>query len=127
VALRVGLDLVAAGDVRAALRAHGDRYLTRVYTMGELYECRRGEAVDPERLAMCFAAKEATFKVLKVGDEAISWHDVEVRSDHLGRMDLLLSGRAANLARVGGIGELSLGITRVRGSAAAIVVARAVR
>ncbi len=43
--------------------------------------------MDPQRLAARFAAKEAAFKVLRVGDEAVAWTDVEVvRTVGVGRL-----------------------------------------
>jgi holo-[acyl-carrier protein] synthase len=121
--VRVGIDLVAADSVRESIDAHGARYLERVYSANELSDCRTGTAVDPERLAARFAAKEATFKVLRVGDEAVSWRDVEVRRDPSGWVELLLSGVAANLATQAGISDLALSLTHDRGFAAAVVVA----
>jgi holo-[acyl-carrier protein] synthase len=92
---RVGIDLVAADSVRDSIISHGDRYLERVYSAREVSDCRTATALDPERLAARFAAKEATFKVLRVGDEAVAWRDVEVRRDPvgLGRVDAQRSRR----------------------------------
>jgi len=85
----VGIDLVDIDDVRDALRAHGDRYLRRIYTAGEI-EDSRGR---PELLAERFAAKEAALKVVPRKDEAIPWRAVEVRGD-----SVWIEGRAAGLA-----------------------------
>jgi holo-[acyl-carrier protein] synthase len=122
-ATRVGIDLVFADTVRASLDAHGDSYLERVYSPRELADCRSGATVDPDRLAARFAAKEATFKVLRVGDEAVAWRDVEVQRDPAGWVTLSLSGSAAELARRQRIHGLSLSLTHERGAAAAVVIA----
>ncbi len=61
--LRVGIDTVEVAAVEAAIAAHGDRYLERVYTPREVADCNG----DAERLAARFAAKEATFKALRAG------------------------------------------------------------
>ena len=80
VPIRVGIDLVAVSGVQAALEAaHGEHYLERVYTVGELEDCRTPAGVDPERLAARFAAKEATLKVLPIGDEGFALTAIEVR------------------------------------------------
>jgi holo-[acyl-carrier protein] synthase len=123
VSIRVGLDLVSIETVRDSISAHGRRYLERVYTERELADCRAGAEVDPKRLAARFAAKEAVFKVLRVGDHAVSWTDVEVRRDPAGWVGLSLSGRAATLAEAAGISELALSLTHEQGCAAAVVVA----
>src|ERR1700760_4651624 len=121
--LRVGLDLVSVQTIADALRAHGDRYLERVYSAGEVADSRTGDDVDPQRLAARFAAKEATFKVLRVGDEAVAWTDVEVVRDRSGWVGLSLSGRAATLAEAAGIAEFAVSLSHEQGCAAAVVIA----
>ena len=122
-AIRVGIDLVSADAVRDSIRVHGEHYMRRVYSDRELADCRTATTIDPERLAARFAAKEATFKVLRGGDEALPWRDVEVVRDPSGRVDLLLNGRAATLAGNAGISHLALSLTHERGLVAAVVVA----
>ena len=122
--IRVGIDLVAAEEVQESLRAaHGDRYLERVYTDRELEDCRTSSGIDAERLAARFAAKEATLKVLPIGDEGLAMTTIEVRRDASGRVHVELSGRAAELATQVGIAELSMSLTHQGGFAAAVVVA----
>lgn len=121
--LRVGIDLVDTGAVRDSISVHGSRYLERVYSADEVSDCTTATAVDPERLAARFAAKEAAFKVLRAGDEAVSWREVEVRRDPSGWVELLLRGQAARLAEQAGIGEMALSLSHEQGFAAAVVVA----
>lgn len=124
--IRVGLDLVSADSVREAIRAHGDRYLRRVYSPREVSDCSTEASLDAERLAARFAAKEATFKLLRVGDTAVSWLDVEVLRDASGAVELMLSGNAANLAAEAGMRGLALSLSHEGGLAAAVVVAEVV-
>jgi holo-[acyl-carrier protein] synthase len=121
--LRTGIDLVSVDTIREALAAHGERYLARVYTERELADCRTESGVDTERLAGRFAAKEAAFKALRMGDRAIAWTDVETVSDATGWTKLSLSGSAADIAASTGITDLSLSITHEGGFAAAVVIA----
>jgi len=124
VPIRVGIDLVAVSGVQAALEAaHGEHYLERVYTVGELEDCRTPAGVDPERLAARFAAKEATLKVLPIGDEGFALTAIEVRREASGRVHVQLSGRAAQLAADAGVAELAVSLTHEGGFAAAVVVA----
>ena len=118
--LRVGIDTVEVAAVEAALRAHGDRYLQRVYTAREVADC----GGDPERLAARFAAKEATLKALRAGAGGVPWAAVEVRRDPAGHTDLALSGAAAQLAAEAGIDELAVSLTHEAGLASAVVVAQ---
>jgi holo-[acyl-carrier protein] synthase len=123
VSLRVGLDLVSVETVQDSLRVHGQHYLDRVYSEREVADSRTGSEIDPQRLAARFAAKEAAFKVLRVGDEPVSWTDVEVRRDPGGWVRLSLTGRAATLAEAAGITELALSLSHEQGCAAAVVIA----
>lgn len=120
----VGLDLVATDAVEDALRAaHGDRYLERVYTDREIDDCRTAAGIDPERLAARFAAKEATLKVLPAGNEGVALTAIEVVREPSGRVDLKLTGRAAELAADAAVTGLALSLTHEGGFAAAVVVA----
>src|SRR5450755_4472266 len=121
--LRVGIDLVSADSVRDSMQAHGERYLERIYSEREVADCRTAGAVDPERLAGRFAAKEAAIKVLRPGDDPVPWRDIEVRRDVTGWVELRLTGRAAALASDAGIEDLALSLTHERGLASAIVIA----
>ena len=121
--MRVGIDLVSVASIEEAIEAHADNYLARIYTPRELDDCRMGGAVDPERLAGRFAAKEAAMKTLRPGDEAVPWSSIEVRREASGWVEIDLSGPAAELAERAGIADMSVSLTHERGYAAAVVVA----
>ncbi len=121
---RVGIDIVSPESVVAAIDAHGDRYLRRMFTPRERSGCRRGDGLDPRRLAAHVAAKEATFKAIGVGDRAVAWTDVEVvGADGWWRSQLMLSGLAATLVTYEGISSLSLSFALTGRVAAAVVIA----
>jgi holo-[acyl-carrier protein] synthase len=118
----VGIDLVSPADVRAAIDAHGERYLSRVFTAAERADCTRATGLDAALLAARVAAKEATFKALRIDDRAIAWTNVEVRRSGHDGPELWLSGPAATLASEHGVSELSLAFTCAHAGAAAVVV-----
>jgi holo-[acyl-carrier protein] synthase len=115
----IGIDLVSVGEVEAAIASHGDRYLARVYTPSERRQCGR----DGRRLAARFAVKEATMKVLRRDDEALSWDEIDVATDVAGAPVIELHGLAAQLADARGIISLSASMTRNGSEAAAVVLA----
>jgi holo-[acyl-carrier protein] synthase len=119
VSRRVGIDIVSPESVEAAIDAHGERYLRRMFTPRERLRCRRGDRLDARRLAAHVAAKEATFKAIGVGDRAVAWSDVEVA----GPLQLMLSGQTATLAEDEGIASLSLSFASTGELAAAVVIA----
>ena len=124
--LSVGIDLVDVEEVAATLDSElGTRYLSRIYTSREVEDCRRGNEVDPARLAGRFAAKEAAMKALRVGDRPVSWREVEVQRAADGAPELVLRGTAAALAAEAGLSQFALSLTHERTYASAIVVATA--
>jgi holo-[acyl-carrier protein] synthase len=122
--LSVGIDLASVSAVARTLDAHSERYLERVYTATERHECTGATGLpDPARLAARFAAKEATRKALRAGDEPLPWTSIGVRSESSGAPSLELTGRALELARLRQLDELHVSLTHEGPFAAAVVVA----
>jgi holo-[acyl-carrier protein] synthase len=118
----VGIDLVSVAEVRRALASFGERYLAHVFTAGERAYCTSLRDRSCEHLAARFAAKEATAKVLRLGDRPMSWRCIEVvrRSD--GSCAIALNGPAVALALERGIRSLSVSLSHEGDFASAIVV-----
>ena len=72
--LTTGVDIIEIDRVRRVLEQYGQRFLSRVFTPGEIAYCR-GRAPN---LAARFAAKEATMKALGTGVRGVDWKDIEV-------------------------------------------------
>jgi holo-[acyl-carrier protein] synthase len=124
VTLRLGIDLVSVATVEESLGGeHRDHYLERVYTAREVEDCRTADgAVEPERLAARFAAKEAAIKALPGAGEGVRLTQIEVVSDEFDQPSLELAGRAAELFAEAGGTELAVSLTHENGFAAATVV-----
>ena len=120
--IRVGVDLCRVADVAAAVDRFGSRYVNRVYTDAELGEGRTAATADPEHLAARFAAKEATFKVLRPVGAGIDWRTIEVVRSPEGGCDIRLRGAMAELARRSGLSSLAVGLSHEAGMAVAVVV-----
>jgi holo-[acyl-carrier protein] synthase len=123
-AISVGVDLIELDRIRRAVQRHGERFLSRIYTPGELARYR-GRL--PE-LAARFAAKEAVSKALGVGlnhisAQGIGWREVEVLSDPLGKPIVYLSGRAGELAEAQGLNRWAISLSHSHDYAVAFVVA----
>ncbi len=114
--LRVGIDLVQVSRIAGSVDAFGDRFLNKIYTAGEIEYAGR----QADRLAVRFAAKEATKKALEL---EIGWHDVEVVRRPSGACDLKLHGAARReQQRLGA--ELALSMSHEGDYATAVVVAQ---
>ena len=79
--------------MRDVFTRHGDRFLRRVFTDGEIAYCMRQRDPVPS-LAGRFATKEAAMKALGTGhSRGVLWKDIEVVR-HGGPPQLRLSGGA---------------------------------
>jgi holo-[acyl-carrier protein] synthase len=94
-----GIDIIETVRFEKALRKHGERFAKRVCTPAEIAYCEKFKNLA-ERLAARFAAKEAAFKALGTGwSEGLRWVDVEITHSASGKPELILRGRAEEIAR----------------------------
>lgn len=113
-----GVDLIEVERVETAIQRHGERFLGRVYTAGELSDC----AGRPTSLAARFAAKEALAKALGCGIGVVAWREIEVRRGAAGQPDLFLYGNAALRSAEMGVTSWSISLSHTRQHALAMVV-----
>lgn len=120
--LGLGSDLIEIARIQASIARFGDRFLTRVFTPGEIAYCQ-GKKNAAESFAARFAAKEAGAKALGTGiSHGVAWPEIEVRRESTGRPTLHWSGRALERASALGIRRTSLTLTHSRDVAMAVVV-----
>lgn len=119
----IGVDLVKVARIQRVLESYGDRFLARVFTPREIAYCR-GKPWAAAALAMRFAAKEAFSKALGVGlrRDGIRWREVEVIPNPMGKPELYVSGRAAQLCEAAGIANLHVTLTDEDHLALAVVI-----
>jgi holo-[acyl-carrier protein] synthase len=118
----IGIDIAEVTAVAQSIAIFGQRYLDRVYTAEELAYCTAPGRDPAPHLAARFAAKEATFKALRQGDEPVDWRSVEVRRRPDGSCHIALYDGARALAARRGLSSFSVSMTHDGGYAAAIVV-----
>jgi holo-[acyl-carrier protein] synthase len=120
----IGTDMIEIARIQRSLDRHGEQFLARVFTPGEIAYCRRKQKNSAESFAARFAAKEAGAKALGTGiSRGVSWREFEVTRAPGQRPELLLHGRAAEIATHLGIRRLSLSLTHSREMSLAVVVA----
>jgi holo-[acyl-carrier protein] synthase len=107
----IGVDIVETARLEEALRKHGERFSKRVCTPAEIAYCEKFKN-PAERLAARFAAKEAAFKALGTGwSEGLRWVDVEITHSASGKPELILRGRAEEIARRLGVAHTAVSIS----------------
>jgi holo-[acyl-carrier protein] synthase len=118
----IGTDIVEISRFERFLREGNTSLIERLFTQGERDYCavRRRSA---QHYALRFAAKEAFLKALGTGlRDGLSWQQVEVFNDHLGKPGLNLSGRAAELYSAEGLGRIFVSLSHDGNCAVAMVV-----
>ncbi len=118
----MGIDLIEIARVEQAVSRSGDRFLTRVFTPGEIEYCYRSSRPGPH-LAARFAAKEAVLKALGLGLRQVRWTEVAVERDEMGKPGIRLSGRAGEIARAQGITEVLITLSHCKDYALAQAIA----
>jgi holo-[acyl-carrier protein] synthase len=121
VIIGIGIDAVEIERFRQALERTAS-LKERLFTAEELSYVQ--PQVDPTAsLAARFAAREAVMKALGVGLGAFDFHDVSVCRASSGQPDLLVVGRAQQLATDQGIARWHLSLTHTESIALAYVIA----
>lgn len=111
--------MVEIERVREAIARHGDLFLARIYTEGELQACK-GRV---ESLAARFTVKEAVAKALGTGIGDIGWKEIEVVGDENHAPSLRLHGAAKERSQQIGLKTWSLSLSHTHSHAIAFVVA----
>lgn len=121
--LGLGSDLIEISRIEDSIEQFGERFLRRVFTMGEIAFCQMKKRNSAESFAARFAAKEAAAKALGTGiSRGVSWQEIEVRREPGERPTLSLTGRAAARAAAMGVRRMQLTLTHSRDVAMAVVV-----
>lgn len=100
--LGMGTDIIEIQRLESVLKRTGDSFAQRILTPAEMYQFHNNK--QPVRLlAKRFAVKESVAKALGTGiGRGVSWQDIEVYHDDMGKPHVkLTSGAAERLAHLG--------------------------
>jgi len=118
----IGTDIVSVERLARLRGERGDRFLKLVFTPGELEHCA-GKAGLDQRLAVRFAAKEATMKALGTGwRKGVQFTQIEVRAQKSGKPELILTGDALRRAEQLGAKAFHVSLSHERQNAVAVVI-----
>ncbi|MDE2750149.1 MAG: holo-ACP synthase [Chloroflexota bacterium] len=118
--IRCGVDMIECARIAAGIERGGERFLNRFFTAGERQDC----ADKPYRLAARFAGKEAVAKALGSGIGDIRWVDIEIRTAEARRPQLIMHGKAKEMAREMGLAEWDISLSHSEALAIAVAVAK---
>lgn len=81
----IGTDIIEIERIREAIAKHGDAFIQRIFTSGELAYCKKYSDPMPQYAAR-FSAKESIVKALGCGfGDQIGWHDIDISHDKAGK------------------------------------------
>lgn len=119
----IGVDTVRLERIRHSVDRFGSRFVQRILNPEE-QSIYRQHSRAISFLAKRFAAKEAMVKALGVGfRHGLSWQDISIRSDSLGKPFIVLSGQAKTIAEKKDIRHCHLSLSDEKDSAIAFVIA----
>jgi holo-[acyl-carrier protein] synthase len=119
----IGTDIIECERIGKMIDKHGETFLARVFTQGEIDYCSGRKAAN-QHFAGRWAAKEAVLKALGTGwAHGIQWTDVEVLNQQGGKPNVNLRGRAHEICLQQGISEMMISISHCRNYAVAYATA----
>ncbi|HVX13377.1 MAG TPA: holo-ACP synthase [Pirellulales bacterium] len=119
----IGTDIIECLRIAQMIERHGELFINRVYTPLEIRYCNSRKQAT-QHFAGRWAAKEAILKALGTGwRKGISWRDIEVHNDSLGKPLVGLRGGAADLVEQLGITDMQVSISHCRSHALAYALA----
>ncbi len=92
----IGVDLIEIERIANLIERYGDKFVSRIFTEPEIEYCSRKK--DRGSYAARFAVKEAVFKAAGTGlGKEMTWRDVEVVNNALGKPEVRVYGKTAEL------------------------------
>lgn len=123
--LGIGIDAIEIARIDKLISPKGEGFSLRVFTEAEIAYCENKKN-RAQNYAARFAAKEAFMKALGTGKQlGISWREIEVFNDTLGKPGIRLSGRALKIAQEKGVVAIHLSLTHLKEIAIAVVILEA--
>lgn len=120
--LGIGVDLVECARIQHSLDRFGERFLKRVFTVGEI-EYSQSMKYPARHLAARFAAKEALSKAFGTGiGKSMSWKEIDVHRKPSGEPFVVLEGGAKQLAANRGAQKLWISLSHTEHHAMAVIV-----
>lgn len=117
-----GVDIVEIARFEHFLEQGNDSLFQRIFTPSEIEYCA-AKKHSAQHYALRFAAKESFLKALGTGlRDGLSWKDMEVVNDQLGKPELRLCGRALEKFTEAGLSSCFLSLSHDAGCAIAMVV-----
>jgi holo-[acyl-carrier protein] synthase len=119
----LGTDITECLRIARMIDRHGELFIERVYTPEEITYCQSRKQ-STQHFTGRWAAKEAILKAIGTGwRKGISWRDMEVRNDQLGKPVVAVRGGVRDVCEQLGVHEILVTISHCRTHATAVAIA----
>ena len=117
----IGTDIIEVDRIRKHIDA-GFGFREKVFTLKEIAYCE-SKTNKAQNYAARFSAKEAFLKAVGTGlRHGLSFLDIEVFNDELGKPEMILHGKARELIKKIGATNIQISLTHLRDWVNAIVI-----
>jgi len=117
----IGTDIIEVERV-GNLVSKGPAFAEKIFSAGEIAYCET-KRYKHQNYAARFAAKEAFMKAIGIGWRlGITFHDIEVTNDEMGKPSLILHGKALDFVTENHISNIQLTLSHIKEYATAFVV-----
>ncbi|MBZ0188508.1 MAG: holo-ACP synthase [Candidatus Obscuribacterales bacterium] len=120
---KIGTDICSIARIEKVYNRFGDKFFKKILTEDETVYVLSARHHMLSRLAVRFAAKEATVKALGTGFRSISFKEVEVCRKASGEPSIKLHGRALERAAKLGLTRFEVSLSHETDYAVAFVIA----
>lgn len=118
----IGTDIVEIKRIEEIIDRSKGNFLQRVFTQGEI-EYSNSKRRSIQHFAARFAAKEAILKALGIGFRDVTWRDMEIVNNNLGKPEVLLAGNVKEIASQKNIKNWHISLSHSDEKAIAFVIA----
>mgnify|MGYP003419602023 CR=1 FL=1 len=120
--VKVGTDIIEVNRIEQAIKKHGDKFLTKIFTPDEIKYCNKNADTKYQHFAVRFAAKEAAFKAISdILNNVLVWTDIEVINNSNGKPVIKLYN--VDKEKLELINSIDISLSHVKDTAVATVVA----
>jgi holo-[acyl-carrier protein] synthase len=110
----IGIDLVENSRMERIIKKWGPKFLSRIFSEGEIKYCQR-HVNSSTHYGARFAAKESFLKALGIGlGMGVKLSDIEVVNDENGKPALILCGEAKTQVEKRKITKIHLSLTHTQ-------------